>query len=234
MQEELPTLYTTQQKKPNKETKKRDSEGKRLCTFALDMNKVRLLVADSHDSFVYNLVELLRQCPECSFDIVATEHCPTLPLEQYHGILLSPGPGHPQEVEGLMPLIARTAHTHSLLGVCLGHQALALHFGGTLLQMPHPLHGHAEQLKIKATAKGLSLLEQFPREGKVGRYHSWVVAEQDFPSALEVTATAQSDGSIMAFRHKTLPLFGVQIHPESYLSPQGACIVKSWIKSLLK
>lgn len=195
------------------------------------MNKVHLLVADSHDSFVYNLVEILRKCPNCTFDVVATEHCPTLPLENYRGILLSPGPGHPEEVKGLMPLIARTVHTHTLLGVCLGHQALALHFGGQLLQMPHPLHGHAERLTIKGV-EGRTLLEQLPSDSSVGRYHSWCVAEEPFPNVLEITATALSDGAIMAFRHKTLPLFGVQFHPESYLSPHGASIVQSWLSGL--
>ena len=195
------------------------------------MNKVHLLVADSHDSFVYNLVEILRKCPNCTFDVVATEHCPTLPLENYQGILLSPGPGHPEEVKGLMPLIARTVHTHSLLGVCLGHQALALHFGGRLLQMPHPLHGHAERLTIKEI-EGHTLLEQLPADSSVGRYHSWCVAEEPFPDVLEITATALSDGAIMAFRHKTLPLFGVQFHPESYLSPHGASIVQNWLAGL--
>lgn len=195
------------------------------------MNKVHLLVADSHDSFVYNLVEILRKCPNCTFDVVATEHCPTLPLENYRGILLSPGPGHPEEVKGLMPLIARTVHTHSLFGVCLGHQALALHFGGRLLQMPHPLHGHAERLTIKEI-EGHTLLEQLPADSSVGRYHSWCVAEEPFPNVLEITATALSDGAIMAFRHKTRPLFGVQFHPESYLSPHGASIVQNWLAGL--
>ena len=195
------------------------------------MNKVHLLVADSHDSFVYNLVEILRKCPNCTFDVVATEHCPSLPLENYQGILLSPGPGHPEEVKGLMPLIARTVHTHSLLGVCLGHQALALHFGGQLLQMPHPLHGHAERLSIKEI-EGRTLLEQLPADSSVGRYHSWCVAEEPFPNVLEITATALSDGAIMAFRHKTRPLFGVQFHPESYLSPHGASIVQNWLAGL--
>lgn len=195
------------------------------------MNKVHLLVADSHDSFVYNLVEILRKYPNCTFDVVATEHCPSLPLEDYQGILLSPGPGHPEEVKGLMPLIARTVHTHSLFGVCLGHQALALHFGGQLLQMPHPLHGHAERLSIKEIER-CTLLEQLPADSSVGRYHSWCVAEEHFPNMLEITATALSDGAIMAFRHKTLPLFGVQFHPESYLSPHGASIVQNWLAGL--
>ena len=195
------------------------------------MNKVHLLVADSHDSFVYNLVEILRKCPNCTFDVVATEHCSSLPLENYQGILLSPGPGHPEEVKGLMPLIARTVHTHSLFGVCLGHQALALPFGGQLLQMPHPLHGHAERLSIKEI-EGCTLLEQLPADSSVGRYHSWCVAEEHFPNVLEITATALSDGAIMAFRHKTLPLFGVQFHPESYLSPHGASIVQNWLAGL--
>ncbi|EEN82789.1 anthranilate synthase component II [Porphyromonas endodontalis] len=195
------------------------------------MNKVHLLVADSHDSFVYNLVEILRKCPNCTFDVVATEHCSSLTLENYQGILLSPGPGHPEEVKGLMPLIARTVHTHSLFGVCLGHQALALHFGGRLLQMPHPLHGHAERLSIKEI-EGHTLLEQLPADSSVGRYHSWCVAEESFPNVLEITATALSDGAIMAFRHKTLPLFGVQFHPESYLSPHGASIVQNWLAGL--
>lgn len=192
---------------------------------------MHLLVADSHDSFVYNLVEILRKCPNCTFDVVATEHCLSLPLENYQGILLSPGPGNPEEVKGLMPLIARTVHTHSLFGVCLGHQALALHFGGQLLQMPHPLHGHAERLSIKEI-EGRTLLEQLPADSSVGRYHSWCVAEESFPNVLEITATALSDRAIMAFRHKTLPLFGVQFHPESFLSPHGASIVQNWLAGL--
>lgn len=194
------------------------------------MNKVSLLVADCHDSFVYNLVEVLRSFHEvCHFDIAPVEQCLDLPLHNYQGILLSPGPGHPEETIGLMPLIKKTYQTHPLLGVCLGHQALTLHFGGGVSQMPHPLHGHADSIQI---IKPNPLFNGFPMDSPIGRYHSWVVDPEQIPKELCVTALSRTDGSIMALRHQSLPIYGVQFHPESYLSPHGATIVRNWVESL--
>lgn len=188
-----------------------------------------ILVADSHDSFVYNLVELLRHIEGCSFEVCATEACLQKPLARYGGILLSPGPGHVTEVEGLLPLIAACQNTHAILGVCLGHQALALHYGAQLQQLPQPLHGHGEQLRCTAPEGYLTLLESLPQEPIVARYHSWVVDPNRLPQELVVTATAETDGAIMAFRHRELPHFGVQFHPESYLTTAGETIVRTWV-----
>lgn len=191
---------------------------------------VHILIADCHDSFVYNLVELLRKAEECSFEIYAVEECTSLSLDRFDGVLLSPGPGHPEETEGLRALIERSYTTHPLLGVCLGHQALACFFGGTIRQLPHPLHGHADYLLF--TDSKHHLFSSFPSDSTIGRYHSWVVCEETFPPSLTITARAKEDHSIMAFRHRELPIFGVQFHPESYLTPEGNSIVAHWLQEV--
>lgn len=188
-----------------------------------------LLIADNHDSFVYNLVELLRQLSECTFEIHHTEQITDAMIAHCDGLLLSPGPGLPKEQGNLMSLID-TYHTQlPMLGVCLGHQALAEYLGAELQQLERPLHGHTDQLFVDHYDE---LLEGIPRGSRIGRYHSWIIKPDSLPDSLEVTAHAQSDGSIMALRHRDLPLWGVQFHPESYISDHGQHYLHNFIAQL--
>ncbi len=188
-----------------------------------------LLIADSHDSFVYNLVELLRQLDECTFEIHYTEQITPDMVARCHGILLSPGPGVPTEQTYLMNLIDSCHKKLPMLGVCLGHQALAAYCGARLEQLQSPLHGHTDQLIIEHHDE---LLRDIPAGSHIGRYHSWVVQPDSLPDTLEVTAHARSDGSIMALRHRSLPLWGVQFHPESYISDHGRRYLHNFIAQL--
>jgi len=160
-----------------------------------------------------------------------------LPLEkvkEYDKIILSPGPGIPSEAGLLLPLIKEYAASKSILGVCLGHQAIGEAFGATLTNLSSPFHGIATtiQLVFNPTNANLnvnSLFEGMPPEFIVGRYHSWVVSDQDFPSDLSITAT-EANGFIMALEHKKYDVQGVQFHPESVLTPTGETILKNWLK----
>ncbi len=186
-----------------------------------------ILIANNHDSFVYNLVELLRHIPECASEVHYTEEITSEMMNRCDGLLLSPGPGLPDEQPNLMNLIARYHATVPMLGVCLGHQALAGYFGAELICLSAPLHGHIDVL-THVDEKDC-LLHGLPPQAHIGRYHSWIVDEETVPRCLCVTAHAQSDNSIMAFRHRDYPLFGVQFHPESYMSDGGAVYLRNFL-----
>ncbi|HVV03915.1 MAG TPA: gamma-glutamyl-gamma-aminobutyrate hydrolase family protein, partial [Puia sp.] len=161
-----------------------------------------------------------------------------LPLEkvkEYDKIILSPGPGIPEEAGLLLPLIKEYAASKSILGVCLGHQAIGEAFGGRLVNLSTVYHGVSTPVKIlrpgrNGVKRDNDLFEGLPNEMEVGRYHSWVVSEEGFPAALEVTAR-DGKNMIMALRHRTLDVQGVQFHPESVLTPQGEQILKNWLKA---
>ena len=189
-----------------------------------------ILVADCHDSFVYNLIEIVRSTSGCSYEVYPIEQCRGVCLDRFDALLLSPGPGHPTEMDGLSELIERTYRCMPIMGVCLGLQALACFFGGSLRQLSRPLHDHADRLRLTDAEK--VWFKAFPIESCIGRYHSWVIDEQSFPKELQVIAYAESDGTIMALRHKALPIYAVQFHPESYLSPYGSELVRYWLRSV--
>jgi anthranilate synthase component 2 len=140
---------------------------------------------------------------------------------------LSPGPGIPEEAGLLLPLIKTYAHSKSILGVCLGHQAIGQAFGAGLINLTQVYHGVATPIDI--IANGSSLYEGLPSEIEVGRYHSWVVDPEGLPSCLKVTAL-DKQGHIMGLEHATFDVQGVQFHPESVLTPQGETIIKNWLK----
>ncbi len=191
---------------------------------------VRILVVDCQDSFVYNLVELLRKNPLCVYQILPLASCVSVDLSQFDALLLSPGPGVPREREGLFDLLEACYKTHSILGVCLGHQAIASFFGARLKQSKQALHGYGDYLQ-KCDFDD-PLLEGFSWDSPVARYHSWEVERESLTKDLQVLAFSKTDGAIMALRHKLYPLWGVQFHPESFLSEEGACWVNNWIKWL--
>lgn len=188
-------------------------------------NLNRILIIDNHDSFVYNLVQILRENGECYFDIVQNNCIDFSTLDHYDKLLLSPGPGIPSEAGQLREVIARCVETHSILGVCLGHQAIAEHFGAKLEQLAFPKHGHESILTLTDPADPLYRDIRLPIQ--VGRYHSWVVNPHALPSSLR-TSAIDEEGHLMSFYHETLPIHGVQFHPESIMTPTGREMIKNW------
>jgi anthranilate synthase component II len=149
-------------------------------------------------------------------------------VKDYDKIILSPGPGIPSEAGLLLPLISEYAASKSILGVCLGHQAIGEAFGGRLVNLSTVYHGVATPVRILQPGRGL--YENLPETLEVGRYHSWVVSEDIWPAELEVTAR-DDNNYIMGLRHKSLDVQGVQFHPESVLTPQGEQLLRNWLKN---
>ncbi len=193
---------------------------------------MKILVFDNYDSFTYNLVHLVEKITHVKVEVHRNDQIPLEKVKDYDKIILSPGPGIPEEAGLLLPLIKEYAATKSILGVCLGHQAIGQAFGGTLVNLSTVYHGVATPVKVKSEKSKVKndLFEGLPNEIEVGRYHSWVVAKENFPSELEITAEDES-GMIMALQHKTYDVQGVQFHPESVLTPMGEEILKNWLKS---
>ncbi|MCB2379111.1 aminodeoxychorismate/anthranilate synthase component II [Hymenobacter sp. BT635] len=189
---------------------------------------MKILVLDNYDSFTYNLVQLLRELGYgAATDVVRNDKINLDDIEQYDAIMLSPGPGVPSEA-GLMPaVIRRYAPTKRMLGVCLGHQGIAEAFGGELYNLPAVLHGIATDADIVAGDD--RLFNGLPERFKVGRYHSWVVTPENFPEELEVTAR-DTNGQILALRHRNYDVRGVQFHPESILTEHGHQMLKNWLE----
>jgi anthranilate synthase component 2 len=187
----------------------------------------RILVFDNYDSFTYNLVHLVEKITRQKVDVVRNDRMPLEKAKDYDKIILSPGPGVPSEAGLLLPLIKAYAASKSILGVCLGHQAIGESFGGKLINLTSVYHGVATPVHI---LKPGGLFEGVPQTLEVGRYHSWVVADEGWPSELEVTAR-DDNGYVMGLRHKKLDVQGVQFHPESVLTPQGEQLLRNWLKA---
>ena len=192
---------------------------------------MKILVFDNYDSFTYNLVHLIEKITGEKVDVFRNDQIALADVAVYDKIILSPGPGIPVEAGLLLPLIKEYAATKSILGVCLGHQAIAEAFGGTLINLSTVFHGVATKIQIsnRQSANGKSLFNELPDEIEVGRYHSWIVNDNNFPSALEITAKDEN-GYIMGLRHKTFDVQGVQFHPESVLTPDGEKILQNWLQ----
>jgi anthranilate synthase component 2 len=192
----------------------------------------RILVFDNYDSFTYNLVHLVEKITHIKVDVYRNDQIPLEKVKDYDKIILSPGPGIPEEAGLLLPLIKEYAATKSILGVCLGHQAIGQAFGGTLTNLSTVFHGVATPIKIQnpENKKQNGVLNELPETIEVGRYHSWVVNKEGFPAELEITAEDET-GMIMALQHKTFDVQGVQFHPESVLTPVGEDILRNWLKA---
>jgi len=192
---------------------------------------MKLLVFDNYDSFTYNLVHLVEKLIHVKVDVYRNDQIPLEKVKDYDKIILSPGPGIPVEAGLLLPLIKEYAATKSILGVCLGHQAIGEAFGGQLINLSTVYHGVATPVKVLndgAQPKSY-LFNGLPQEIEVGRYHSWVVSKDGFPAELEITAEDES-GMIMGLQHTSYDVQGVQFHPESVLTPKGEAIIKNWLK----
>ncbi len=190
---------------------------------------MKIAVIDNYDSFVYNLVHLLHELGfEAHTEVHRNDKISLEALASFDKILLSPGPGLPKDA-GVMPqLIAKYAATKSILGVCLGHQAIAESFGAQLFNLPTVLHG----VSSKTTLQGqdTDFFEGVPNTFQVCHYHSWAVAPDSLPDSLAVTATDPA-GNIMALRHKVYNVRGVQFHPESILTEHGKTMLSNWIQN---
>jgi anthranilate synthase component II len=187
---------------------------------------MKIAVIDNFDSFVYNIVRYIRECTVDEVIVQRNNQIEYEVLEQCDAILLSPGPGIPSEAGDLISLIKRFSGKKKILGVCLGHQAIAEAFGGSLEQCLEPFHGRSSMVR---QTKSDSLFYQVPVDFEVGRYHSWRVFAE-VPPELEVIVQS-SEQEIMAMRHISHPTKGVQFHPESILTPYGRKIIENWIKN---
>ena len=188
----------------------------------------KVLVIDNYDSFVYNVIQLLREAVvPVGYDIVRNDKIDFSGLGDYGGILLSPGPGIPAEAGELLKLIEFCKYTHPIMGICLGHQAIAETFGASLYNLSRPLHGHRSVLK--KVDEHDPLFEDLADPIQVGRYHSWVIDPETMPGEL-ITSSIDEQGHIMSFYHTELPIHGIQFHPESYISDCGSGIIRNWLK----
>jgi glutamine amidotransferase of anthranilate synthase or aminodeoxychorismate synthase len=190
---------------------------------------MKILVFDNYDSFTYNLVHLVEKILHQRVDVHRNDQIPLEKVKEYDKIILSPGPGIPEEAGLLLPLIKEYAASKSILGVCLGHQAIGQAFGGKLINLSTVYHGVATPVHFEKGKKN-GLFSNLPDVIEVGRYHSWVVSEEDFPEELEITAR-DDNNYIMALQHKKYDVCGVQFHPESVLTPQGEIILRNWLAS---
>lgn len=185
---------------------------------------MKIVIIDNYDSFTYNLSHLVKELG-ASVTVVRNDRFRLDELEPYDRIILSPGPGIPSEAGLLMDVIRHYAGRKPMLGVCLGHQAIAEVFGGQLINLQDVCHG----IQTEGTQLGNDpMFADLPSRIKMGRYHSWVVDRETLPECLEVTAQTD-DGQIMALRHREMNIHGIQFHPESILTPDGATIVGNWM-----
>ena len=183
---------------------------------------MKILLLDNYDSF---LLHAVKELGAKDIEVVRNDQIGLDNVERFDKIILSPGPGIPEEAGLLLPIIKKYAATKSILGVCLGHQAIGEAFGARLENLKEVYHGVQTPVSI---LRQDVLFEGLGKEIPVGRYHSWVVSREDFPDCLEITAESR-EGQIMALRHRTYDVHGIQFHPESVLTPQGKEIIKNFL-----
>lgn len=186
---------------------------------------MKILILDNYDSFVYNLDYLIRSFGHVP-EVYRNDRISLEEVGAYDKVLLSPGPGLPEESGILMDLIKTYAPTKSILGVCLGHQAIGQVFGANLIHLEEVLHGVSSTVHLKLPESRLfqNVVDRF----QVCHYHSWALSDQAMPESLLVTATNEN-GMVMAIQHKTYDLHGVQFHPESYISEHGRHMIGNWL-----
>ncbi len=187
---------------------------------------MKIVIIDNYDSFTYNLSHLVKSLG-AQVTVLRNDRFDLPQIEQFDKIILSPGPGIPSEAGLLLDVIRNYAGRKSMLGVCLGHQAIGEVFGGRLENLSEVFHGVATE----GTQFGKDyIFKGLPERIVMGRYHSWVVSREDLPECLEITAESD-EGQIMALRHRRFDIHGIQFHPESVLTPDGATIIKNFINS---
>ena len=186
---------------------------------------MKILVLDNYDSFTYNLVQYIERVLKSPVDVKRNDQISLKDVAPYDKILISPGPGIPEEAGLTLDLIREYGATKSILGVCLGHQAIAEAYGGSIINLDTVYHGVVGQMT--QVIPGDYLLEGVPVDFDAGRYHSWVVEHETLPEEIEITVE-NDEGYIMAIRHREHDVRGVQFHPESVLTEYGSRIVLNW------
>jgi len=187
---------------------------------------MKILVIDNYDSFTYNLVHAIKKITGLPVDVFRNDEIGLEEIEKYDKIVLSPGPGIPEEAGLLLDIIKAYAPTKSILGVCLGHQAIGEAFEGELLNMNKVIHGMGTLVKL--TGSKSVLFNDLPNSFDVGRYHSWIVKKENLPDCFEITSLDE-EGMIMSMKHKKYDVEGVQFHPESVLTPLGEKMIENWL-----
>lgn len=188
--------------------------------------KPEILVIDNYDSFTYNLIQIVKEFGKCECIVVKNDALNLRVINRYKKILITPGPGVPSEAGKILNVIKRFSSCKSILGVCLGHQAIAEAFGGRLEKLPQVIHGMKK--KVKIIVRDEYLFDGIPKNIYAGFYHSWMISKKYLPDCLEITA--QDDrGMIMAIRHKNFDARGIQFHPESVMTDYGKKIVQNWL-----
>lgn len=188
---------------------------------------MKILVLDNYDSFVYNLVHMIRELGH-PLDVHRNDKITLEEVANYDKILLSPGPGIPSEAGIMLDLIHTYAAEKSILGVCLGHQAIGEAFGAELYNLPEVLHGISSQNKV--TVADENLFKDIPSSFKIAHYHSWVVKKESIQNNLRITGLDQR-GNVMAISHQSYDVKGLQFHPESILTEHGKTMLKNWLNS---
>lgn len=185
---------------------------------------MKIVIIDNYDSFTYNLAHIIKKLG-AELTVYRNDRFELEQLNPFDKILLSPGPGIPTEAGKMLNVITQFSGKKPILGICLGHQAIGEAFGATLENLTDVFHGIASPVHI---VKEDYLFEGLPKTFEVGRYHSWVVSKNLFPSDLEITGVSD-EGQIMSLRHKYYDIRGIQYHPESVLTPNGEKILKNWL-----
>jgi anthranilate synthase component 2 len=186
-----------------------------------------ILLLDNFDSFTYNLFHLLEKHTDEHILVKRNNEISIQEINDFSAIVLSPGPGLPKDA-GIMPDVLKAySVTKKILGVCLGMQAIGEYYGASLKNLNQVVHGEARELNL---VNGSNLFANCPKQFKVGRYHSWVLNSQSIPNELVITAEDEQN-EVMAIQHKSLPIYGVQFHPESILSEYGDFIIKNWLNA---
>ena len=192
---------------------------------------MKILIFDNYDSFTYNLVHLVEKIIHQKVEVFRNDKIRLEKINEFDKIILSPGPGIPSEAGLLVEVVKEYAPTKSILGVCLGHQAIGEAFGGKLLNLSTVFHGVAtpiDKIHPEGGERKNDVFAGLPDNIIVGRYHSWIVDEENFPEELIVTAKDEQ-GYIMALKHRNFDVQGVQFHPESVLTPQGEKMMRNWL-----
>lgn len=189
---------------------------------------MKILIIDNYDSFTYNLVHMVEAITGVLPAVFRNDQISVAEVDQYDLLILSPGPGIPDEAGNLKEIIAAYAGKKPIFGVCLGLQAITEVFGGSIVNLETVFHGVATTMKVTDTAA--SIYKGIPEEFEAGRYHSWIASTEDLPEVLKITSVDE-DGAIMSLEHTKFPISAVQYHPESILTPLGKQIVKNFIEA---
>ena len=187
---------------------------------------MKVLILDNYDSFTYNLVHLVEKLLHVKIEVFKNDEIGLEEVARFDKIILSPGPGLPEEAGIMKSLISQYGSSKSILGVCLGHQAIGEVFGGNLKNLDTVFHGVAHEIEV--IDPGEILFKGLENKITVGRYHSWVVDSYHLPKELIITATDNA-GNVMGLRHRALNIRGVQFHPESIMTPVGEKIISNWL-----